>query len=129
MAAEFINPDSLMSTERYGYAHAVRVGNQIWVAGQNAWHRDRRVVGAGDFAAQAESVFESLATILRAAGADFTNVVKMTNYLTRPDDLRAFILTRRRFFAGHTPASTTVVVTALAHPDLLLEVDLIAVRR
>jgi enamine deaminase RidA (YjgF/YER057c/UK114 family) len=127
MSIEIFNPEQLMSTSKYGYAHAVRVGNQVWIAGQNAWHKENRVVGPGDIDAQSEYVFESLQIALAAAGSSLQHVVKMTNYLTSADFLRGYLLTRRRFMQGHTPASTTVVVSSLAHPDLLVEVDVIAV--
>ena len=71
-------------------------------------------------------VFENLRGVLRAGGADVEDVVKLTIYLTRIDDRPALTEPRKQLFGKHRPASTLVEVSALALPELLVEIDAIA---
>lgn len=75
MAKQIINPPELGQPR--GYAHVVKAGTTVYVAGQVARNKDGQIVGEGDFATQAEQVFENLKTCLAAAGASFNDVVKM----------------------------------------------------
>ncbi|HEX2173938.1 MAG TPA: RidA family protein [Dehalococcoidia bacterium] len=124
MPKQFINPPSIAPGR--GYAHGVKVGNRIYVAGQIALDQEGKIVGEGDFAAQVERVFQNVGAVLEAGGARFSDVVKMNSYLTRQSDFAQFRELRRKFLGDHTPASTAVVVSALAVPGLLLEVEVTA---
>jgi enamine deaminase RidA (YjgF/YER057c/UK114 family) len=123
------SPD--LSTPR-GYSHVVSItgGRTVYVAGQIAMDKGGNVVGKGDFRAQATQVFENLKAALAAAGATFTDVVKMNTYIVNlsADVLPAVREVRAQYFASENlPASTLVGVTALAFPDLLIEVEVVAV--
>jgi reactive intermediate/imine deaminase len=109
-----------------GYSHAVKVGNTVYVAGQIAFDKDGNVVGKGDIRAQAEQVFRNLQAVLAAAGASFKDVVKINTYLTRAQDIPAVREVRSKYLATEPPASTLVVISALALPDLLIEVEAVA---
>jgi reactive intermediate/imine deaminase len=113
------------------YSHVVRVetadATWIHVSGQLALGADGKMVGAGDLRAQTEQVFENLARILEANGATFEDVVKINSFLTTLDDLSAMREVRARYVPADPPASTSVQVLALFHPDALIEVDLVAV--
>lgn len=124
MAKQIINPPELAPPR--GYAHAVKTGNTIYVAGQVAWAADGKIVGEGDVAAQAEFIYQNIGVILRAAGADYTDVVKMNSYVVDAADIVKLREIRRKYFGGHVAASTAVGVTGLAAPGLLLEVEVIA---
>jgi len=110
-----------------GYSHAWKVGNTIYVAGQVALDREGRLVGPGDFEAQAIQVFENLKAVLEAAGAGLENVVKTTVFLTHFAHRDKFREVRARYFKEPFPASTLVFVESLAQPDWLIEVEAIAV--
>jgi enamine deaminase RidA (YjgF/YER057c/UK114 family) len=117
----------------YSAGFEVDPGRVVFVAGQVAIDGAGRVVGEGDFAAQAAQVYRNLGAILAEAGCGFGDVVKFTTYLTRHQDFAAFTEFRKReyprlFPDGVYPPNTGVVVTALARPELLLEVEAIAVR-
>ncbi|MEU0658500.1 RidA family protein [Streptomyces lavendulocolor] len=111
-----------------GYTHVVSGrGRLAAIAGQMAFDTEGELVGPGDPVAQARQVFTNMERCLAAAGATFDDVVKLTYYVTDiafvPDVLAVrdeFVGTRR------PPASTVVQVVALYRPDLLLEVDALA---
>lgn len=124
MAKELINPPELAPAR--GYSHGVKVGNTVYVAGQVAWGKDGKVVGEGDFAAQAHHVFGNIKTILNAGGADFKDVVKMNTYVTDVGTIPQLREIRKQYFGENLAASTAVGVTGLAAPGLLIEVEVIA---
>jgi 2-iminobutanoate/2-iminopropanoate deaminase len=110
------------------FSPAIRVGDLLFVSGQVALDESRNVVGPGDCAAQTEHIFRSLEVILQAAGAGLEDIVKTTNFLVNPSDYSAFNEARRRnLTADPPPASSSVFVRALVHPELLVEIEAIAV--
>jgi reactive intermediate/imine deaminase len=113
-----------------GYTHVVEVtgpAKTVYISGQIAFDKDGKVVGAGDMKAQAEQVFKNLQAALEAAGAKFSDVVKMNTYITDMGQAPAVREVRARYFGETTPASTLVQVVALVRPELLLEIEVIAV--
>jgi 2-iminobutanoate/2-iminopropanoate deaminase len=113
-----------------GYTHVVEVtgpAKTVYIAGQIAFDKDGAIVGAGDMKAQAEQVFKNLQAALDAAGAKFSDVVKMNTFITDMSKAPAVREVRARYFGETTPASTLVQVAALARPELMLEIEVIAV--
>lgn len=99
----------------------------LFIAGQTGVDADNNVVGKGDAGAQAEQVLKNMKAVLDEAGASFADVVKITTYITDPrfrDDLTP---ARSKYFGDNPPASTLVVVSGLANPDYLVEIEAIAV--
>ena len=122
------NPPAL--SKPTGYTHIVEVtgpAKTIYISGQIAFDKDGKLVGAGDMKAQAEQVFKNLQAALDAAGAKFTDVVKMNSYITDMSKIQAVRDVRARYFGEVTPASTFVQVAGLVRPDLLLEIEVVAV--
>src|SRR3989442_9945153 len=122
------NPPTLSTPT--GYTHVVEVtgpAKTVFIAGQIAFDKDGAIVGAGDMKAQAEQVFKNLQAALAAAGAKFSDVVKMNTYITDMDKAPAVREVRARYFGETTPASTLVQVVHLARPELMLEIEVIAV--
>jgi enamine deaminase RidA (YjgF/YER057c/UK114 family) len=117
------------------YSHAAMVsspGRLIAVAGQLASDGGGNVVGEGDFAAQFAQVFENLGKVLGAAGSGWSNVLKFTTYVTRPEDLAPFYEERARLYTtlyptGAYPPNTLLVVARLVRPQFLIEVEALAV--
>ena len=112
-----------------GYTHVVEVtgpAKTVYIAGQIAFDKDGKVVGAGDMKAQAEQVFKNLQAALEAAGAKFSDVVKMNTYIIDMEKSPAVREVRARYFGATTPASTLVQVVKLARPEFLLEIEVIA---
>jgi reactive intermediate/imine deaminase len=123
------NPATLSTPA--GYTHVVEVSGPaktIYISGQVALDARGTLVGAGDMQAQAEQVFKNLQAALAAAGATFGDIVKMNTYTTDMSQAQAIREVRARYFGSAAPpASTFVQVARLARPELLLEVEAIAV--
>ncbi len=109
------------------YTDAVRAGNLLFISGCVSIDAEGHVVGEGDVVAQARQVFANIGLCLAAAGASFADVVKVTHYLTDIDDRGRINPVREEFFGDARPSSTLVEVSRLVLPELLLEVEAIAV--
>jgi 2-iminobutanoate/2-iminopropanoate deaminase len=121
------NPPTL--SKPTGYTHIVEVTGPVktvYIAGQIAFDKDGTVVGPGDMKAQAEQVFKNLEAALTAAGAKFSDVVKMNTYVTDMEKAPAVREVRARYIGETAPASTLVQVVRLARPELMLEIEVIA---
>jgi enamine deaminase RidA (YjgF/YER057c/UK114 family) len=126
----FLNPATMPATR--GYTHVVETtapARTIYLSGQLGMTLDGKFAGApGDFRAQATQAFENMKAALAAVGADFSHVVKITNYFVDMAHLQTFFEVRDRFVDTKAPpASTAVQVVKLARPDALFEVEAIAV--
>jgi enamine deaminase RidA (YjgF/YER057c/UK114 family) len=131
MKRQNIQPEALATRVVNGnvlYSHVVVVEARktIFVSGQLA--RDARgdVVGKGDMRAQIRQTGENIKAALAAAGATLADVVKTNTYVTDMDEFFKHTDVRAEYF-GALPTSTTVEVRRLAHPDLLVEIEAIAV--
>lgn len=78
--------------------------------------------------AQTEATWANLMAILESAGMGIEDVVKVTTYVTNVEDFWPMAKVRARFFGDARPASTGIVVKALAKPEWLVEVDLVAAK-
>ena len=101
-------------------------GRLLYVSGQVAWDTSGAIVGKGDVRAQARQTFENLRQVLRAAGGDLKDLMKITTYITKIEDVPAVAEARSEAFQGELPASTLIVVKSLFHPDFLIEVEGVA---
>ncbi len=113
-----------------GYTQVVEVtgGRMVYVSGQVALDVENRLVGEGDFAAQAGQCFENVRRALADSGLGFGHVVKLGLYVTDVAHLATLRSVRDEFVdTARPPASTLVQVAALFRPDLLVEVEVIAV--
>jgi enamine deaminase RidA (YjgF/YER057c/UK114 family) len=108
-----------------GYSQVVSAsGRLVFVAGQVALDEEGTVVGHGDVVRQAEQVFANLERALDAAGASFSDVVKLNYYFIDISALPAVRLVRDRYVdRARPPASTAVEVTGLARPEFLIEIE------
>ena len=107
------------------YVHGLQAGNMLFVAGQVAFDENGQLVGGDDPAAQTRQVFRNLEKVLKAAGAGWNNVVKVTTYMTDRRHGDAVRAVRYEYFGDHRPPHTGVIV-ALGDPRILVEVELIA---
>lgn len=100
-----------------------RLDNVVIVSGQAAIDDAGEIVGPDDFDAQAEQVFANLKRVLEAAGSSLDQVVKVTIYLTDMSNFPKIVDLRARHFTRPWPADTIVGVTALALPELQIEIE------
>lgn len=133
MSIELLNPEGLPQPEVYRQV-GVAVGTRsVFVAGQVARTAAGEPVGTGDLAAQVEQAYSNVVTALEAAGATFADVAKLTIYVVdwTPDKMAALGAGVQRVVQrlGIDPVKpiTLVGVAALGEPDLLVEVDAVAV--
>jgi enamine deaminase RidA (YjgF/YER057c/UK114 family) len=131
MTIEHIQPEGVAPST--GYTHVVKAqpGSIIYISGQVGFNAAGELVGENDIAAQAVQVYENIKTCLAAAGASFANVVRLNSYIVNldPDKRAALAGIRERYIpaGGPPPASTTVGVTSLARPGLLIEIEAVAI--
>lgn len=112
------------------YANVVTVpsgGRLVFCAGAVALGPDGEVVADGDVVGQTRQVMENLRLALEAAGATFDDVVKVTNYVVNVEDWRRVLPVRAEYLKEPYPASTFVEVSALMFPELLIEIEAVAV--
>jgi enamine deaminase RidA (YjgF/YER057c/UK114 family) len=125
MAHEILDLRSVHPTQ--GYSHAARSGPWLFVAGQVAKDPDGNLVGAGDFEAQARQVYDNLRAVLEEAGGGLGQIVKMTTYLTNSSHVERWREVRNGYFTDPMPPNTLVIISALADPGFLLEIEATAV--
>lgn len=127
----FSNPNTLAKPPGYSYVvEATGPNRLIYLAGQLGVDSDNKFVGApGDFRAQCARAFENMTLALRGAGARWSDVVKINNFLVDIEgNMAAFREVRDRYLnAAAPPASTTIGVPALARPGGLFEIEAVAV--
>ena len=111
----------------FPHAASVRGGRVIYVSGQLSLDKDGNTVGKGDMRAQLRQVGENLKASLEAAGATLEDVVKTNTYVTDMEAFFGCMDVRREYFGAAFPTSTTVEVSRLADPDMLIEIEATAV--
>ena len=129
MKRETLNPATPSTPRGYSHVTVVTSARQVHVSGQVALNTAGEVVGKGDLAAQTEQVYTNLGHALAAAGAKLSDVFKVVTYVVElaPDKAATVRGIRNKYLGdGPYPASTMVGVTALVHPDLLIEIEAIA---
>ena len=106
---------------------AVRAGNTVYVRGQVGTDVEGNLVGLGDPSAQTEQAMKNVKQLLEEAGSDLSHIVKTTTYIIDPRYREAVYKEAGKWLKGVFPISTGLVVQALAQPEWLMEIDVIAV--
>ena len=117
------NPDPYAA---FNIAQAYKAGDFIFISGQAALDLQGNIIGEGDFEAQAVQTFENLKAVLAAAGSGMDKLIKVTIYVTNMANFGSVVAMRERYFSPPWPADTLVEVTALALPELMIEIEGIA---
>jgi 2-iminobutanoate/2-iminopropanoate deaminase len=107
------------------YCHVTKAGNLIWVSGTVGIAADGNIPEG--VTEQFELAVANMDACLKAVGAAAEHVVKVVVYLTNVADRSRINPIRQRYFGAHRPASTLVEVSALALPDLKVEIEVQAV--
>ena len=133
MSIEYFNPDGLFQPDAYWQCAVASGHRTLYMSGQAARGSDGQPIGANDLAAQVEQAFVNVDRAVTAAGGTFDDVVKLTLYFVdwKPEKMVAVGegLTRAAARIGRDLRKpvTLLGVATLAAPDLLVEVDAIAV--
>ncbi|MEM1383433.1 MAG: RidA family protein [Pseudomonadota bacterium] len=109
-----------------GVAHPP--GYVVHLTGQVAWNAEERIVGTGDVTEQTRQCFRNIAAVLADFGGGLGDVAAITTYYLAQTDLPLIQAVRSEFLDPATaPASTSVMVAGLGHPDFLVELAPVAV--
>jgi enamine deaminase RidA (YjgF/YER057c/UK114 family) len=133
MPVELMNPDGLPKPDVYRQVAVASGSRTVYVAGQVARTASGEPVGAGDLAAQVEQAIVNVATAVTAAGGTFDDIAKLTVYVVdwTPDKMAALGegvgRAAQRGGIDTVRPITLLGVAALAEPDLLVEIEAIAV--
>jgi enamine deaminase RidA (YjgF/YER057c/UK114 family) len=116
----------------YSHGMVAPAGEIVVVAGQVGMDGGR-LVGPGDVEAQTRQTFANIEKVLRAAGCGMRDVVRFQTFLTYASDIDHFMRARREVFPayfpdGVYPPNTLLVVSRLVQPELLVEIEAMAVR-
>ncbi len=127
MAKKIVRPQK-MSPPGGNYSHGIVVSPRrlLFIAGQTAVDPGGNIVGVGDAHIQAKQVYENIETVLSDAGMRFSDLVKITTYITDVSYRESVNKVRSQYIQKDFPASTLVVVKGLARKEFLVEVEAIA---
>jgi enamine deaminase RidA (YjgF/YER057c/UK114 family) len=108
------------------WSNGLVVGNQVFIAGMTS-RIGTDVVGGSSMYEQARAVFTKIKHLMEAAGGRMDDIVKVVIYVTDIQRREEVWRARREFFSGDFPVSTLIEVSALATPELLVEIDAIGI--
>jgi len=108
---------------KYGYSRAVRAGQHVFVTGTTSTDERGNVLGVGDVYTQTVQILRRIETVLARAGADIKDVVSVRAYMTDIDDIDEIGRAHKEFFNQVRPTMTAIQVSALASPDMLVEIE------
>jgi enamine deaminase RidA (YjgF/YER057c/UK114 family) len=131
MGHDIVNPPELHDPTGFGYSHTVRVpagSDLVVVAGQYGSDATGQTTSP-DFATQVDQSFANLGTALSAVGLGYHDVVRLGTFIVDhdPEKLEVLVDAVRRIWGDRPPAQTLVGVAALALPDMLFEVEAVAI--
>ncbi len=117
----------------YSHGMVATAGEIVVVAGQVGMDGAGKLVGPGDVRAQTKQAFDNILSVLKAAGCGMKDVVRFQTFLTHASDIDGFMQARREVFPGYFPdgvypPNTILVVSRLVQPELLIEIEAMAVK-
>ena len=123
----YMNPGGIADPSPSGFTAVVKAGNTVYIAGMVSQDEGGNVVGAGDAEAQTRQIWRNIGVAVAAAGGSLADIVKTTTYVTGIEHAAAVRKVRGEVFAENPPTSTLLVVSELANPAYVVEIESIAV--
>jgi 2-iminobutanoate/2-iminopropanoate deaminase len=105
---------------------APATGRMVFISGMTARGVDGRVVGAGDIDKQTRQVCENLSRAMKEAGGTLNDIVRVDVFVRNIEHFDAVHRVRREYFDAPAPASTLLEVSKMVSPDMLIEINAIA---
>ena len=132
MPKQYINPHNLFQSQQYGFSQIVKTsgGTTVYFSGQVGWDEHEALTGGGDLAAQTRGAFENLRIAVQTAGGQMRDIVSLRIYVVnyKREEGGPISQCLLEFFpADALPVTTWIGVQALARPELLIEIEAIAV--
>jgi enamine deaminase RidA (YjgF/YER057c/UK114 family) len=112
------------------YSQGIKVSQAqtiLFLSGQVAYTPEGGVACRGDFKGQARGAYEAIKALVESQGGTMASVIKITTYVTDMHYRVDLAPIREEFFGKKGPASTLIEISALAHPDWMIEIEAIAV--
>jgi enamine deaminase RidA (YjgF/YER057c/UK114 family) len=128
----YLNPPDLFQSQQYGFSQIVKThgGTTVYFSGQVGWDEGENLTGSGDLAAQTGGAFENLRRAVEAAGGTMGDIVSLRIYVVnyRREEGGSISQCLLEFFPPDAlPVTTWIGVQSLARPELLIEIEAIAV--
>ncbi|NMN99493.1 RidA family protein [Antrihabitans stalactiti] len=121
-----VNPDDLAKSPAFSQAVLAEGGKTLYIGGQNGIASDGTMAG-DTLGAQTEQALKNILAILKTVGASQENVVKLTIYIGKGQDIREGFAASQKVWGNHATAITSLIVESLAVPGALVEIEAIAV--
>ena len=123
-----VQPKDLPLRKSHSQVVTVTGGTLVFIAGMTSRsEKDATPVHPGDMRAQLRQVCENIGRALRSVGGDFSDVVKTTTFITDIEEYHRVGDERLKYFKKDLPTSALIGVVRLAHPDLMIEIEAMAV--
>jgi 2-iminobutanoate/2-iminopropanoate deaminase len=129
IAERVLPPNFAAPTGPWSPGVKAQPGEILFIAGCVSIDEDGNVVAPGDIAAQTHQLMKNFQAVVKTAGMEMSDVVKITNYLVDVRDYPAMAAVRKLYLREPFPASTMVEVTGFLYPGLLVEIEGIAIAR
>lgn len=126
MLKERIIADNVKEPAPGMWSNCLKVGNQVYISGMTARQPDGETVMGTEYE-QSQVIFQKIKDLIEAAGGTTDNIIKMTIFVTNIANNKEVWKARQEFFSGDFPACTLVEVSALAKPEILIEIEAIAI--
>ena len=123
----YMNPGGIADPSPSGFTAVVKAGSTVYIAGMVAQDENGNVVGEGDAEAQTRQIWHNIGVAVAAAGGSLADIVKTTTYVTGIEHGAAVRRVRGELFPENPPTSTLLVVSELANPAYVVEIESIAV--
>ncbi|MYC33233.1 MAG: RidA family protein [Chloroflexi bacterium] len=123
----YMNPGGIADPSPSGFTAVVKAGSTVYIAGMVAQDENGNVIGEGDAEAQTRQIWHNIGVAVAAAGGGLADIVKTTTYVTGIEHGAAVRRVRGELFPENPPTSTLLVVSELANPAYVVEIESIAV--
>lgn len=127
MEIQRVSSDKVKEPAPKTWSNCLVVGNQVFVSGMTAHDLEGNVVGGKDMYSQARQTFDKIKALMEAAGGSMSNIVKLTIFVTDISERKDVWRAREEYFSGNFPACSLIGITALATPELKVEIEAVGI--
>jgi enamine deaminase RidA (YjgF/YER057c/UK114 family) len=124
---EYLEPTEFQKARAFSPAVITQGGKIVWLAGQTATRDEEGRDISGNFEAQTRTIFAAIGRTLARTGGTLASMVTMTVFINDPRHGDRFTQIRKEIFADNFPASALITVSAFARPEILIEIQGVAV--